>query len=473
MKRRFNSRQRNYIIAGLCMILVIMGVGYAAFQSQLKISGTSNITSNWSVKITDIQSKIVSGTPTNASEPTHTDTTATFRTTLTSPGDTMQYDVTVSNEGDIDAKLDKITVPESTNPAIGFEVSGIEEGSLLEAKQTATLTVTVKYNDVTEQPSDLTADLEVTLDYSQAPEGYVPPAPSGVIGGQKVELVESGDGLYEDSYEAGRLIYRGQNPNNYITFNGETWRIIAKETDGTYKIIRNDVLEKRAFDEANHRSTENNSYCTNPRYGCGVYAAVSGTFSSSSGSQSGTVTEDSSIKLYLNDDYYTNNINATAKGQMISHSFNIGAVELLNESGAETDSIEKNIAGEKMYTWTGNVGLANVSDILKASTNPLCKSATDQTSKLMQESPVVTCDSNYLFEIPDMTGYWTINAYSIESGGTSPTAWYAGRGSGIVGVVAVYAFDADAAAPRPVVFLKSSTTLSGSGTQSDPFTIVQ
>ena len=472
MHKRLNKTQRNYIIAGLCMILVIMGVGYAAFSSQLKISGTSNITSNWSVKITNIESKVLSGSPTDAQKPSYTDTTATFKTRLTSPGDTMQYDVTVSNEGDIDAKLDKITVPESTNPAIGFEVSGIEEGSLLEAKQTAILTVIVKYNNVTEQPDDLTADLEVTLDYSQAPEGYVPPAPSGVIGGQKVELVESGDGLYEDSYEAGRLIYRGQDPDNYITFNGETWRIIAKETDGTYKIIRNDVLANRAYDEANHRSTENNSYCTNPRYGCGVYVAVDGEFSSPSGSQTGTVTEDSSIKLYLNDDYYTNNINATAKGQMISHSFNIGAVEYLDESGAEADSIEKNIAGEKMYTWTGNVGLANVSDILKASTNPLCKSVTDQISKLMQESPVVTCDSNYLFEIPDMTGYWTINAYSHESGGYSSYAWYAGRASGIVGIDNTYAYLDGRVAPRPVVFLKSSTTLSGSGTLEDPFTIV-
>ena len=472
MKKRLNSRQRNYIIAGLCMILVIMGVGYAAFQSQLRISGTSNITSNWSVKITDIQSKVISGTPANASEPTHTDTTATFRTTLTSPGDTMQYDVTVSNEGDIDAKLDKITIPESTNPAIGFEVSGIEEGSLLEAKQTALLTVTVKYNDVTEQPSDLTADLEVTLDYSQAPEGYVPPAPSGVIGGQKVELVESGDGLYEDSYEAGRLIYRGQNPDNYITFNGETWRIIAKETDGTYKIIRNEKLANRAFDEANHRSTANNSYCTSPSNGCGVYAAVSGTFSSPSGSQSGTVTEDSSIKIYLNDDYYVNNINSTAKGQMTSHSFNIGAVEYLYQGGAEADSIEKNIAGEKMYQWTGNVGLANVSDILKASTNPLCKSVTDNYDKLMQDSPVITCDSNYLFEIPDKTGYWAINAFSNESGGSSHFAWYAVRASGLVGLTCTGAYSSSYSAPRPVVFLKSSTTLSGSGTSEDPFTIV-
>ena len=468
MKRRFNRTQRNYIIAGLCMILVIMGVGYAAFQSQLRISGTSNITSNWSVKITDIQSKVVNGTPTNASEPTHTDTTATFRTTLTSPGDTMQYDVTVSNEGDIDAKLDKITVPESTNPAIGFEVTGIEEGSLLEAKQTAKLTVTVKYNDVTEQPTDLTADLEVTLDYSQAPEGYVPPAPSGIIGGQKVELVESGDGLYEDSYEAGRLIYRGQAPNNYITFNGETWRIIAKETDGTYKIIRNDVLEERAFDEANHRSTEKNSYCTNPRYGCGVYAAVSGTFSSPSGSQSGTVTEDSSIKIYLNDDYYTNNINATAKGQMISHSFNIGAVEYLDESGPEADSIEKNIAGEKMYTWTGNVGLANVSDILKASTNPLCTSAT--TSNSYSDA----CNSNYLLDkgSASVLYYWTINAYSRESGGDSRQVWY-GYVLSSDALVRYNVASTSNRAPRPAVFLKSDITLNGSGTSEDPFTIVQ
>ena len=471
MRRKFNRTQRNYIIAGLCMILVIMGVGYAAFSSQLRISGTSNITSNWSVKITDIQSKVVSGTPANASAPTHTDTTATFRTTLTSPGDTMQYDVTVSNEGDIDAKLDKITIPESTNPAIGFEVSGIEEGSLLEAKQTATLIVTVKYNNVTEQPSDLTADLEVTLDYSQAPEGYVPPTPSGIIGGQKVELVESGDGLYEDSNEAGRLIYRGQDPNNYITFNGETWRIIAKETDGTYKIIRDYVLESRAYDEANHRSTANNSYCDYPSRGCGVYAAVSGTFSSLSGSQSGTVTEDSSIKIYLNDDYYVNNINATAKGQMTSHSFNIGAVERLDQSGAEADSIEKNIAGEKMYQWTGNVGLANVSDILKASTNPLCKSATDNIGKLTQESPVVTCDSNYLLDLPDPTVYWTINAFSDESGGDSFIAWAAARDGGLLGLGGNAAYSSNSA-PRPVVFLKSSTTLSGSGTQSVPFTIV-
>lgn len=281
-------------------------------------------------------------------------------------------------------------------------------------------------------------------------------------------VVTEGDGLYEDIYEEGRYVYRGQDPDNYITFNGETWRIIAKETDGTYKIIRNDVLTKRAFDEANHRSTANNSYCTNPTRGCGVYAAVSGTFSSPSGSQSGTVTEDSSIKIYLNDDYYVNNINATAKEQMTSHSFNIGAVERLDQSGAEADSIEKNIVGEKMYTWTGNVGLANVSDILKASTNPLCTSAT------ASYNDYDACNSNYLLDRGTASSlyYWTINAFSNESGGTSSRVWYGGVYSSSAGVGGDLAYRSSYRAPRPAVFLKSDTTLNGSGTSEDPFIIV-
>ena len=470
MNKRLNRTNRNYIIAGLCMILVIMGVGYAAFQSQLKISGTSNIASNFLVKITDIQSSVQSGQASDAQTPTHDDTTATFKTNLVLPGDSMKYDITVENQGNIDAVLESIEVNDGNNPAITFQTSGIENGDELQVSQSDILTIIVSYDsNVTSQPENTNSTITVTLNYKQKDGEVTPPEPTGpTIGGQEVEIVESGDGLYEDSYEEGRLIYRGQNPNNYIMFNDELWRIIAKETDGTYKIIRNDVLPNRPFDEANHRSTENNSYCTIPANGCGVYAAVEGTFSSPSGSQSGTVTEDSSIKIYLNDDYYVNNINETAKGQMTSHSFNIGAVENLNQSGAEADSIEKNIAGEKMYQWTGNVGLANVSDMLRASINPSCTSAANNVS----ESGTSNCDSNYLFEILDMTGYWTINAYSRESGGYSNRAWAAARVGGLVGMDLDSAYNDDHDAPRPVVFLKSDTTLSGSGTSDDPFTIV-
>ena len=467
MRRKFNTRQRNYIILGLCSILLVMAAGYAAFRTQLNINGTSNITSEFKVLITDIQSSVLAGEATDAEEPSHTETTATFKTNLVSPGDSMQYDITVENRGDIDAVLESIDVNTSDNEAILFETTGIKRGDKLLPDESDILTVIVTYNpEITDQPSNLNATVTVTLNYVQD-DGSILPEPEGPsIGGISVPTVESGDGLYADEYEPGRYIYRGQDPDNYITFNNETWRIISKEADGTYKIIRNDVLSNRAYDEANHRSTEKNSYCTNPRYGCGVYAAVSGTFSSPSGSQSGTVTEDSSIKIYLTEDYYVNNINSTAKDQMTSHSFNIGAVENLNQSGAEADSIEKNIAGEKMYTWTGNVGLANVSDILRASTNPLCTSATTSYDGNNE------CNSNYLLDKGSASSlyYWTINVYSSGSGGASNGAW---RGSAYSWYAHVNYNGAcySSSAPRPVVFLKSDTTLSGSGTESDPFVI--
>ena len=150
---------------------------------------------------------------------------------------------------------------------------------------------------------------------------------------------------------------------------------------------------------------------------------------------------------------------------MTSHSFNIGAVEKLNSSSS--DSIEKNISGEKMYQWTGNVGLANVSDILRASTNPLCTSAT--TSYNSNNA----CNSNYLLDKGSASSllYWTINASSRESGGHSNRAWFGDASGSHSRVGSSYAGDSTNA-PRPVVFLKSDITLSGSGTSEDPFTIV-
>ena len=115
MRQRFNVRQRNYIILGLCSILLVMAAGYAAFRTQLTINGTSNITSDWKVLITDIQSNVLSGATTDAKTPTHTETTATFKTNLVSPGDSMQYDITVENRGDIDAVLESIDCTNSSS----------------------------------------------------------------------------------------------------------------------------------------------------------------------------------------------------------------------------------------------------------------------------------------------------------------------------------------------------------------------
>ena len=77
-----------------------------------------------------------------------------------------------------------------------------------------------------------------------------------IIGGQQISPVTSGDGIYKDEYESGRCVYRGENPNNYIRFNNELWRIIAREADGAYKIVRNEVLpEDMPFDGNDYRDS--------------------------------------------------------------------------------------------------------------------------------------------------------------------------------------------------------------------------
>ena len=294
-------------------------------------------------------------------------------------------------------------------------------------------------------------------------------------------VVASGDGLYEDQYESGRYIYRGSEPNNYIEFNDELWRIIAKETDGTYKIIRDELLPqnenytKMAYDEAYHRSPENNTYCKNPSGSgsCGVYAAVNGTFQTPDGKYSGTVTEDSSIKEYLNNTYYPT-LTGIAKTQVQSHAFHIGSVEWLVRSG--NDSIEKNIAGEKMFQWTGNVGLVNVSDLLRASTNVACTSASDEVYSLVGPSPTVneTCGS-YLTTMSvasEGIAYWTINAFSMEDTDAMSVAWMVAFTQGYGGFLYYETYRDDMIGARPVVFLKSSIQITGGdGTKSNPYII--
>ena len=197
-----------------------MAVGYAVFQSQLKITGTSNIASNFLVRITDIQSSVISGQASDAVSPSYTNTTATFKTNLISPGDSMKYDITVSNEGSIDAILESIDVNTNNNPAITFETSGIEEGSELKVQETDILTVIVSYNSsVTSQPENTSSTISVTLNYKQN-DGTVLPTPSGTTPNDlKALAITEGDGLYADEYEAGRYFYKGTNPNNYLTFN--------------------------------------------------------------------------------------------------------------------------------------------------------------------------------------------------------------------------------------------------------------
>ena len=382
------------------------------------VIGTSNIASNFLVRITDIQSTVQSGSATNAVEPSYTDITATFKTNLVSPGDSMKYDITVSNEGSIDAALENIEVNTKENEAITFETSGIENGDKLEASQTDILTVIVSYNSsVTSQPENTNSTITVTLNYKQDDETVVPPTPTIIIGGQEVEIVTTGDGLYKDEYEDGKYTYKGANPNNYITFNNETWRIISVENDGTIKIMRNENIGNRVWDIGHSDNWETTD-----------------------------------IKTYLNGEYLSSI--TTNQDKIVSHTWSIGEVtndnsdlagQIVDENGTQSQSI--------------SIGMITASEYLRANTNlEQCGSfslTNDNYSKCKM--------TNWIFNIvPSDDFLWTISpginrdeVFIIDS--------YGGLSLGVANAfLGVY----------PAVYLTSDIILTGDGSQGNPFQII-
>ena len=423
MNKRLNRTQRNYIIMGLCAVLLIMAVGYAAFQSQLKITGTSNIGSNFLVRITGIQSNVQSGSASNAIEPSYTDTTATFKTNLVSPGDSMKYDITVANEGNIDAVLNSIKVNNSNNEAITFETSGIEEGDELKASESDILTVIVTYNpSITSQPENTTATITVTLDYGQSNGTVTPPIPSGITSDDlKALAVTEGDGLYADEYESGRFIYKGANPNNYITFNNETWRILSVENDGRIKIVRNESIGSRDFD--------------------------------SGGSN---VWETSDIKIYLNGEYLESiTVN---KEKIVPSTWSIGGVTYDNNNLAGQITKENGTQSQ-----TVSVGLITVSEYLRANTN-----AEQCGNMSIYNTNRTTClTTNWIYDIVPSGGY--LRTISPRASNTSDVFYVSGSSSYAGNVY--YSTASSSNGVSPVFYLSSDITLIGDGGEGSPYQI--
>jgi len=464
------KKKRNIIIGALCSVLLLMVVGYAAFSSILNIKGTTNISSNWDIRITNVTSKNVVGSASNAEDPDWDDLTATFKTNLEVPGDSIEYDVTVENKGTINAKLDKINMTSSNNPAIKFTTTGLTEGDKLNAGSSAVLTVKVEYlTGVEVDDKNLSASLTVTLDYVQANVGEggiaMPPASDTLL----ENVVTEGDGLYEDPTEAGRYVYRGTNPDNYITFNGEEagWRIISVENDGTLKIIKNDSLGQAKFDLAGGRY--NGSYCNDRTYGCSIWGSAS-TMLDASGNNVGSITKsysggttfvlpltETQMAIYLNNDYYST-LTEESKNQIDNHLWNVGQVKGPSSTETSGPDLNTNVKHENKYKWRGNIGLINVTDYVKASTNANCTNIYNATTM----NKTYPCkDSNYMYQ--SSHNWWTMIDTTDING---RYVWNVSLNGDLDHSLAYEQLDV-----YPVLYLTSDISLSGSGTQDDPYTI--
>ena len=273
---------------------------------------------------------------------------------------------------------------------------------------------------------------------------------------KQVGTVTSGDGLYVDSYEENIYTYRGSNPNNYVTFNGESWRIISINiAKNTIMIIRSSVLENKTFDTNSNGRYNSSQYCSSS-VGCNIYGSTSSLYNSSgsaistlarkvNGAKYQLPSKESEMSTYLNETYY-NSLNTIARSMVVEGEYKAGPI---NNSNSQSLSTEIGYASEAI--WKGKVALIDATEYVRASTNSNCTNIDNGWDGY--------CANNNWMNIGDR--YWTMSPYSSS---------YSVSVLSVVGGSLYYIGMDFADGVRPVVYLSPEVQITGGdGTSSNPY----
>ena len=281
------------------------------------------------------------------------------------------------------------------------------------------------------------------------------------------------NGLKKDNTSDENIRYYGANPNNYVSFNNELWRIIGVFGDNV-KLVRSESLGSISWDSS--ESTINSGYGIN-QWG-------------ESKDTSGNIYEGADLQVYLNTMYYggttvtcyggiknsiktcpTNTLDEVAKSLIDYHIWNTGAIEY----NTRTDTLafysaERGTKGKicssgtdcndtvtRTTTWTGYVALPYVTDLAYASSESVC-----ETNMQKQDSSnAYICKNNNWMQRSTWAWYLSPNA----NGSNANIAWGVG-GVGYAGASGA----ANSGAVAPSIYLKSNVLIeSGNGTSSNPY----
>ena len=307
----------------------------------------------------------------------------------------------------------------------------------------------------------------------------------------EVEIVTLDDGLYKSKTENGRFIYRGSNPDNYISIkegaNNVMYRIVSFEPDGTIKVVRSDSIggkewDSRTSESAGARKNSSNTYCnyTGTYKGCNVWGNMNNTYNRGellvpdfyyeiykddksvttwhNTSLIGTITADSSLNTYLNGDWYTN---ANISPYTTEHEFYVGSSSYSANYEDGDIGIDKEKEQEKLYTWKGRVGLLTVSEYTEASTSVGCKSVWSNFRENANNVNNPCSSNNWTF---NNSYQWSITPTADNQYGVI----YFDKSGCFAEATGAYL----TSQVRPVFYLRSTMMLKGSGTSTDPYRLV-
>ena len=259
------------------------------------------------------------------------------------------------------------------------------------------------------------------------------------------------NGLEKDTTSDANIRYVGANPNNYVEFNDETWRIIGV-FGSNLKLVRDDILTTYSFDNKTTAQGIETGYGTNDwtksylREFLNDYYYEGKTITCHSEASDAETATNATITCPE-----INKINATAKSMIQNAMWNLGGfiagTYLPNE--LYTSERGTQVYSKHATTSTDYIGLVFPSDYGYASTDASCR----------QDSNDITCKNNNWLH--NGVRYWTISP-------SSPHANLVFTVHSDGGLDIYDAFCRESV--RPSLYLKSDIEIvSGSGTKDDMF----
>lgn len=273
------------------------------------------------------------------------------------------------------------------------------------------------------------------------------------------------NGLIKDTSYDKNIRYSGSNisVNNYIEFNDELWRIIGvfnvsngSETEKRVKLVRNDSIGIYSWDST--EETVNEGYGTNEWSNSKIKSLLNDKYYNSLSST--CYTNSNLVQESCN--FTSKGLNSSSKELIENVKWSIGKV---NYEGTEpyTLFVDDVYTAEETETWTGLVGLINISDYSYASGNPLCQSNIRNGITIKNDDyNVDNCicnEKNWLYK---STNYWTISGNNSNNN-EAFNVIYKTVGSN---------YSSNAYNIYPTVYLKSIVKLvDGTGTETNPYII--
>lgn len=263
-------------------------------------------------------------------------------------------------------------------------------------------------------------------------------------------VVTSNDGLYELSYspkwytdltsserkKLPKYVYRGENPKNHVLIKNQCYRILHITEGNVIKLI----YEGKSNGDSCELDEQENGFI-NVAEALTIWGEKNNKWSNS---------EIQNIRTTINDWYAETNFTSRRMGTFTNK---LGMISASKIEG--TDNIQGILSDELNSLGSyEKVSLPNVSDYLLSTTN------TDSCNSIKEASETTNCaTNNFLYK--NEYNYWTVTGVD----GTNNQVWSIQKD----GKIRPTTITTNTLKVRPVIFLKSTTTFSGTGIAVDPY----